>query len=189
MSPTVQNIDSCGELSIHPHKQLKNCGVPQKTFFSFLTLFRAHQGAFRDFRAVGHILWLVYSWTVSSAPGRLNATRKTLVLKHWPIHGIYGIFTSTGPYSVMQSGASPGSPVGNTHDWILFLSSIAVVFLSGRRTGTDAGSEITVANPTHLKSIPTSPAVYAPGHRDRAIAHISERQNRSGQIVSLAAQP
>ena len=31
------------------------------------------------------------------------------------------------PYSVMQSGASPGSPVGNTNDWILFLWSVAII--------------------------------------------------------------
>ena len=38
------------------------------------------------------------------------------------------IFTGTGPYSVMQSGASPGSSVGNTSDWILFIWSVAVNF-------------------------------------------------------------
>jgi hypothetical protein len=31
------------------------------------------------------------------------------------------IFQVQGPYSVMQSGASPGSSVGDTNDWILFL--------------------------------------------------------------------
>ena len=34
------------------------------------------------------------------------------------------IFRGRGPYSVMQSRVSPGSSVGNTNDWILFLWSI-----------------------------------------------------------------
>ena len=41
------------------------------------------------------------------------------------------IFTVPGPYSVMQSGASPGSYVGNMNDWILFLWSIVVIFCLG----------------------------------------------------------
>ena len=46
------------------------------------------------------------------------------------------IFTGTGPHSVMQPGASPGSSVGNVNDWILFLSSIAVVFCLCSRSAT-----------------------------------------------------
>ena len=41
-----------------------------------------------------------------------------------------------GPYSVMQSGASPGSSVGNANDWILFLWSIAVVLCLCFRSAT-----------------------------------------------------
>ena len=37
------------------------------------------------------------------------------------------IFTGRGPYSAMQSGASTGSSVGNTNDWILFLWSTVVI--------------------------------------------------------------
>ena len=36
-----------------------------------------------------------------------------------------------GPDSVMQSGASPGSSVGDTNDWILFLWFILIVFVLG----------------------------------------------------------
>ena len=38
------------------------------------------------------------------------------------------IFQVQGPDSVMQSGASPGSSVGDTNDWILFLWFILIVF-------------------------------------------------------------
>ena len=40
------------------------------------------------------------------------------------------IFQVQGPDSVMQSGASPGSSVGDTNDWILFLWFILICFLS-----------------------------------------------------------
>ena len=38
------------------------------------------------------------------------------------------IFQVQGPYSHMQSGASPGSSVGDTNDLILFLWFILIVF-------------------------------------------------------------
>ena len=46
------------------------------------------------------------------------------------------IFTGRGPYSVMQSGASPGSSVGDTNDWILFLWFILIVFFPWFRSAT-----------------------------------------------------
>ena len=41
-----------------------------------------------------------------------------------------------GPDSVMQSGASPGSSVGDTNDWILFLWIISIVFCLWFRSAT-----------------------------------------------------
>ena len=41
-----------------------------------------------------------------------------------------------GPDSVMQSGASPGSSVGDTNDWILFLWFILIVFCPWFRSAT-----------------------------------------------------
>ena len=41
-----------------------------------------------------------------------------------------------GPDSVMQSGASPGSSVGDTNDWILFLWFISIVFCLWLRPDT-----------------------------------------------------
>ena len=41
-----------------------------------------------------------------------------------------------GPDSHMQSGASPGSSVGDTNDWILFLWFILIVFCPWSRSAT-----------------------------------------------------
>ena len=41
-----------------------------------------------------------------------------------------------GPDSHMQSGASPGSSVGDTNDWILFLWFILIVFCPWFRSAT-----------------------------------------------------
>ena len=41
-----------------------------------------------------------------------------------------------GPDSVMQSGVSPGSSVGDTNDWILFLWFILIVFCLWFRSAT-----------------------------------------------------
>ena len=46
------------------------------------------------------------------------------------------IFQVQGPDSVMQSGASPGSSVGDTNDWILFLWFILIVFCPWFRSAT-----------------------------------------------------
>ena len=46
------------------------------------------------------------------------------------------IFQVQGPDSVMQSGASPGSSVGDTNDWILFLWFILIVFFVKKNGGT-----------------------------------------------------
>ena len=59
----------------------------------FSTFFRTRWGAFRSFRAVGHILWLAYSLMVLVASGRPNAAwdaENPLILKYLPICGIYG---------------------------------------------------------------------------------------------------
>ena len=46
------------------------------------------------------------------------------------------IFQVQGPDSHMQSGASPGSSVGDTNDWILFLWFILIVFCLWFRSAT-----------------------------------------------------
>ena len=46
------------------------------------------------------------------------------------------IFQVQGPDSHMQSGASPGSSVGDTNDWILFLWFILIVFCPWFRSAT-----------------------------------------------------
>ena len=62
---------------------------------------------------------------------------KTLILKNWPIYGRYGhIHRYRGPDSHMQSGVSPGSSVGDTNDWILFLWFILIVFCPWFRSAT-----------------------------------------------------
>ena len=46
------------------------------------------------------------------------------------------IFQVQGPDLHMQSGASPGSSVGDTNDWILFLWFILIVFCHWFRSAT-----------------------------------------------------
>ena len=75
----------------------------------------------------------------SSRPGGLNTAwvpGETHVLKSWLIYGVWAIFTGRGPYSVTQSGRSPGSSVGNTNEWILFLWSIVVISCLCLRSAT-----------------------------------------------------
>ena len=74
---------------------------------------------------------LAYYLAVSAAPGRPNAAyvpRETLTFEIladlWHIWPYSQEDLARGPDSVMQSGASPGPPVGNINGRILLLWSI-----------------------------------------------------------------
>ena len=96
-----------------------NTDFLKRIFLYFLTLSRGRRGAFRSLCAGSHISWLVYYFAVPAAPGgqiQLGFDENSIVLSGWCCMAHTIIFTGTGPYSVMQFGVSPGSPVGNTND-------------------------------------------------------------------------
>ena len=69
----------------------------------FYSIFlKAHWGAFRGLRTVGHVPWSAYYAAVPAAPGGLNVawvTGKTHTSERLILYGTYGhtaIFTGTG---------------------------------------------------------------------------------------------
>ena len=76
-----------------PSSRTEKLRTSQKYFFCFSTLFRAHWGAFRGLRTVGHITQLAYYLMVPAAPGRLNAAwapGKTHTSERSVLYGTYG---------------------------------------------------------------------------------------------------
>ena len=133
LDPMCQKAMLLGSLS---HQGLKNCWFSQKNHF--LTVFIVG-----DFFAIFALLAMFWGWhsflAVLTAPGWQNATwisGKTELRKLADLWQIWPYSQVQEPYSVMQSGASPGLSVGDTNDWILFLRFISNIFCLCFRSAT-----------------------------------------------------
>ena len=81
----------------------------------------------------------MWKWGGSAPSGQARVSRP-----NWPqcakseadLWQIWPYSRYRGPDSHMQSGASPGSSVGDTNDWILFLWFILIVFCPWFRSAT-----------------------------------------------------
>ena len=102
-------------------------------FKHFIIIFRLILGAARAFRGLrGWAIFCGWYTILQFQPHQggqmqLGFDGNPILLSGWCCMAHAAIFTGTGPYSHMQSGASPGSSVGNANDWILFLWSIGVI--------------------------------------------------------------
>ena len=81
--------------------------------------------------------------TLLDGPGRTRKAKSSMDLRENPyfekladLWQIWPYSQVQGPDSHMQSGASPGSSVGDTNDWILFLWFILIVFCPWFRSAT-----------------------------------------------------
>ena len=111
-----------------------------KIFFHFfLTFFLV----FGEFFAVFALLAIFWGWHAFWRFWQHQGDKIQRWLQGKPLFWKIGqfmadmaIFQVQGPDSVMQSGASPGSSVGDTNDWILFLWFILIVFCPWFRSAT-----------------------------------------------------
>ena len=128
-------------------------------FFKFSTFFRAHRAAFLRF---SRCLPYFAAGILFDGSGRTRKAKCSVALRENPYFWVVGAVWHIGPYSQvqgpysrLQSGASPGSSVGNINDWILFLWSIAdnfcLCFVSGLLPHTQSK---TPQNTVFLPKIP-----------------------------------
>ena len=120
------------------HQGLKNCGFSHFffifwPFFKFLVISLPFSRCWPYFEA-GMLFGGFSSTRVTKSNSGCRKTpyfEKLVDLRQiWPYSQVQG------PDSHMQSGASPGSSVGDTNDWILFLWFILIVFCPWFRSAT-----------------------------------------------------
>ena len=149
MGPNVQKPMPLGSPS---HQGPKNCELSQNIFFEKLRPFLGPTGVIF---AVFALLVVFSGWhTFFGVSGCTRSakcnvgSRKTqpyfsAVSAVWHIQPYS---QAQRPYSVMQSGVSPGSSVGNANIWILFLWSIVVNVCVCFRSAT---SHLVQSTPKH----------------------------------------
>ena len=137
MGPNVQNPMPFGSL---PYQGLKNCGLSQKNIFLFFDFWGGPPGCFLRFQCCQPCF---LAGTLLDGPGRTRKAKSSMRLRENPyfekladLWQIWPYSRYRGPDSHMQSGASPGSSVGDTNDWILFLWFILIVFCPWFRSAT-----------------------------------------------------
>ena len=120
-------------------KGWKIADFPKNIFFHFLTIFLVFGDFFAVF-ALMAIFWGLHAfwrfWQHQGDKIQLGLQGKPILWKIGRFMADMAIFQVQGPDSVMQSGASPGSSVGDTNDWILFLWFILIVFCPWFRSAT-----------------------------------------------------